>query len=144
VELPVTLRSILLSETLSAEFWHPVPGGQSRQDSIEVTWFWPGETRIAALIAELSVPPHSSLDRWYFLKRHSLTAMGTVSPDDRRRMNRQAAALRDLEISEDGDEEQRAAAIDEANADRRRHGLDELKTEGEFHRKAIERGVVSR
>ncbi len=70
--------------------------------------------------------------------------MGTVSPDDRRRMNRQAAALRDLEISEDGDEEQRAAAIDEANADRRRHGLDELKTEGEFHRKAIERGVVSR
>jgi hypothetical protein len=70
--------------------------------------------------------------------------MGTVSPDDRRRMNRQAAALRDLEISDIGDDDLRAAAIDEANADRRRRGLDELKTETEFHRKAVERGLIRR
>ncbi|MGA0878346.1 MAG: hypothetical protein ACO3SP_04445 [Ilumatobacteraceae bacterium] len=70
--------------------------------------------------------------------------MGTVSPDDRRRMNRQAAALRALETSEAGDDEQRVAAIVEANEDRRRHGLDELKTEGEFHRKAVERGFIRR
>lgn len=52
--------------------------------------------------------------------------------------------MRDLEISEAGDEEQRAAAIDEANDDRRRLGLDELKTETEFHRKAVQRGLVRR
>lgn len=70
--------------------------------------------------------------------------MGIVSPDDRRRMKRQATALRDLETSEAGDDEQRAAAIDEANADRRRYGLDELKTETEFHRKAVARGLIRR
>jgi hypothetical protein len=59
-------------------------------------------------------------------------------------MNRQAVALRDLEISEIGDDEQRATAIDEANVDRRRHGLDELKTETEFHRKAVQLGLISR
>jgi hypothetical protein len=43
---------------------------------------------------------------------------------------------------EAGDDQQRAVAIDEANADRRRHGLDEMKTETEFHRKAAERGLT--
>lgn len=87
-------------------------------------------------------PP--SLGRHSFPDAHNLKRMGTVSPDDRRRMNRQAAALQGLEISEAGDDEQRDTAIDEANADRRRHGLDELKTETEFHRKAVERGLVRR
>ena len=91
-----------------------------------------------------SAPPHSSFDRHSFLNAHILIAMGTVDPDDRRRMIRQAAALRGLEISEAGDDEQRVAAIEEANADRRRHGLDELKTEAEFHRKAVERGLIRR
>jgi hypothetical protein len=85
-----------------------------------------------------------SLGRLSFLDANNLKRMGTASPDDRRRMNRQAAALRDLEISEAGDDEQRAAAIDEANDDRRRLGLDELKTETEFHRKAVQRGLVRR
>ena len=75
---------------------------------------------------------------------HSLTGMGTVSPEDRRRMKRQAAAMEALETSEAGDDEQRTAAIDDANADRRRLGLDELKTEVEFHRKAVELGLVRR
>ena len=70
--------------------------------------------------------------------------MGRVSADDRRRMNRQADALQLLETLEPGDDTQRALAIDEANADRRRSGLDELKTEGEFHRKAVERGLIRR
>ena len=34
-------------------------GDQSRQDSIGATWFWPGETRVAALITELRVPVHA-------------------------------------------------------------------------------------
>jgi len=59
-------------------------------------------------------------------------------------MNRQADALQMLETLEPGDDAQRAWAVDEANADRRRHGLDELKTEGEFHRKAVERGLIRR
>lgn len=70
--------------------------------------------------------------------------MGTVSADDRRRMNRQADALKALETLEPGDDAQRMLAVAEANADRRRYGLDELKTEGEFHRKAVERGLLSR
>jgi hypothetical protein len=59
-------------------------------------------------------------------------------------MNRQADALKMLETLEPGDDAQRALAVDEANADRRRYGLDELKTEGEFHRKAVERGLIRR
>jgi uncharacterized protein YkwD len=59
-------------------------------------------------------------------------------------MSRQADALRSLETAEAGDDAQRAMAVDAANADRQRHGLDELKTEGELHRKAVERGLVRR
>ncbi len=70
--------------------------------------------------------------------------MGTVSPDDRRRMKRQADALQSLETQEPGDDAQRTLAVVEANADRRRHGLEELKTESEFHRKAVARGLVRR
>ena len=90
------------------------------------------------------IPPHFSSSGRYFLQCHNLMAVGTVSPDDRRRMNRQAEALQSFETQEPGDDAQRALAVDEANADRRRHGLEELKTEGEFHRKAVERGLVRR
>ena len=70
--------------------------------------------------------------------------MADVSPDDRRRMKRQAEALQEFESSHPGDDEQRAQAIAEANTHRRSLGLDELKSEVEFHRKAVERGLVRR
>lgn len=70
--------------------------------------------------------------------------MGEVSPEDRRRFRRQAAALAAAETDEPGNEAQRQEAIAAANADRRRAGLDELKTEVEFHRKAAELGLIRR
>ncbi len=70
--------------------------------------------------------------------------MGSVSAEDRRRMARQAAALQALDTQEPGDEDQRAEAIAEANAERAAIGLDELKTEGEFHRKAAALGLIRR
>lgn len=63
---------------------------------------------------------------------------------DRAIMARQAAALREIESDEPGEDSQRNNAIEAANADRVRRGLEELKTEGEFHRKAVARGLVSR
>jgi hypothetical protein len=62
--------------------------------------------------------------------------MASVSAEDRRRMARQAEALQAFDTQEPGDEDQRAEAIAEANAEGAAIGLDELKTEGEFHRKA--------
>lgn len=59
-------------------------------------------------------------------------------------MARQAAALQALDTQEPGDEDQRAEAIAEANAERAAIGLDELKTEGEFHRKAVALGLIRR
>lgn len=70
--------------------------------------------------------------------------MESVSAEDRRRMARQAAALQALDTQESGDEDQRAEAIAEANAERASAGVDELKTEGEFHRKAVALGLVRR
>ena len=70
--------------------------------------------------------------------------MKGVSDEDLRTMARQATALQSLECSESGDDTQRAEAIDAANGDRRRAGRDELKTEGEFHRKAVALGLVCR
>ena len=55
-------------------------------------------------------------------------------------MARQAAALQALDTQESGDEDQRA----EANAERASAGVGELKTEGEFHRKAVALGLVRR
>lgn len=68
--------------------------------------------------------------------------MTGVSDHDRRIAARQAAALGALEHSDPGTEEQRTAAIEAANADRRAAGLDELKTEPEFHRKAAALGLI--
>jgi len=70
--------------------------------------------------------------------------MEGVSEEDRRSMARQAAALQALETVDTGDEEQRERAIEAANADRVLAGLDELKTEVEFHRKAVALGLVRR
>ena len=70
--------------------------------------------------------------------------MGSVSAEDRRRMARQAAALQALDTREPGDNDQRVEAIAEAKAERAAAGLDELKTEGEFHRKAVALGLVRR
>ena len=70
--------------------------------------------------------------------------MDSVSAEDRRRMARQAAALQALDTQESGDEDQRAEAIAEANAERASAGVGELKTEGEFHRKAVALGLVRR
>lgn len=63
---------------------------------------------------------------------------------DRAIMARQAAALREIETDEPGEDLQRIEAIEAANRDRTRRGLEELKTEGEFHRKAVALGLVSR
>ena len=70
--------------------------------------------------------------------------MGGVSQEDRRKMARQTAALQALETAEAGDEAVRAEAIDAANADRSAAGIPELKTEVEFHRKAVALGLVRR
>lgn len=70
--------------------------------------------------------------------------MAGVSDEDRRKMARQTAALQSLETTEAGDEAQRAEAIESANADRLRSGRDELKTEVEFHRKAVALGLIRR
>lgn len=68
----------------------------------------------------------------------------SVSAADRRAMARQAAALATFDTGEVGDATTRQSMIDRADDDRERHGLDSLKTEPEFHRKAVERGLVRR
>jgi hypothetical protein len=81
-----------------------------------------------------------SLDR----SGHILSVMGSVSSEDRRVMKRQGDELRSLESVDPGTEAQRTEAIDSANGDRRRAGHEELKTEGEVHRKAVALGLVRR
>jgi hypothetical protein len=73
-----------------------------------------------------------------------MTDVTHVSDADRRAMARQAAALTALDTGEAGDDATRQSMIDQADEDRKRHGLDPLKTEPEFHRKAVERGLVRR
>ncbi|MFM7225503.1 MAG: hypothetical protein ACKO1Y_08775 [Actinomycetota bacterium] len=68
--------------------------------------------------------------------------MDGVSDEERRIAARQAAALVAAETDEPGSDEQREAAIAAANADRLAAGLDELKTEIEFHRKAVALGLI--
>lgn len=59
-------------------------------------------------------------------------------------MARQAGALDALVTSEPGTAADRQHAIDAADADRVRAGRAPLKTESEFHRKAVERGLICR
>ena len=73
-----------------------------------------------------------------------MTNVTHVSDADRRAMARQAVALAMLDIGEAGDDATRQSMLDQADDDRERHGLDPLKTESEFHRKAVERGLVRR
>jgi len=70
--------------------------------------------------------------------------MAAVSDRDRKAMARQMDALAQLECGEPGDEAQRDAAITGADRDREAMGLPPLKTEVEFHRKAVERGLICR
>jgi ubiquitin len=59
-------------------------------------------------------------------------------------MRRQGEALARVECYETGDELLRQAAIADADRDRAEWGLPPLKTEVEFHRKAVERGLICR
>lgn len=70
--------------------------------------------------------------------------MARITDDDRRIAARQAEALAALATSVPGTDADRQAAIDAADADRARVGRPPLKTESEFHRKAVERGLVRR
>jgi hypothetical protein len=70
--------------------------------------------------------------------------MAAVSDRDRQAMARQARALAQLERDEGGDDATRDSALAAADRDREAMGLPPLKTEVEFHRKAVERGLISR
>lgn len=70
--------------------------------------------------------------------------MAEVGAQDRRALRRQSAALSSSECAAEGDDETLRLAIESADRDRRAHGLPPLKTEVEFHRNAVERGLISR
>jgi hypothetical protein len=59
-------------------------------------------------------------------------------------MQRQGEALARVECHETGNELSRQSAIADADRDRAAWGLPPLKTEVEFHRKAVERGLICR
>lgn len=65
-----------------------------------------------------------------------------VSADDRRRFERQAAALRTAECDDEGSLDWRHAVIESANRWRAVHGLAPLQTEGELHRRARALGLL--
>jgi hypothetical protein len=67
-----------------------------------------------------------------------------VSPADRRRFARQAAALAGAETEDEGTPEQRAQRIAAADAWRGKHGIEALSTEPELHRLARDRGLLRR
>ena len=70
--------------------------------------------------------------------------MAAVSDRDRQAMARQAVALAEASCDESGDDATRDAAIAVADRAREALGVPPLKTEVEFHRKAVERGLVRR
>lgn len=65
-----------------------------------------------------------------------------MSAEDRRRWDRQVAALRTVENDDEGSLAWRADMIDSVNERRRRHGRDEMATEGEMHRRARALGLL--
>ncbi|MGH9055257.1 MAG: hypothetical protein ACRDYY_05240 [Acidimicrobiales bacterium] len=65
-----------------------------------------------------------------------------VSEADRAAFARQAAALAEAENDSEGTASSRARRIEEANADRIRHGIPPLKTEPELHRRARDLGLL--
>lgn len=67
-----------------------------------------------------------------------------VSNDDSASFARQVGALADAEVDSEGTPEWRAHSIEEADADRARHGIPPLKTEPELHRRARDLGLLRR
>jgi hypothetical protein len=59
-------------------------------------------------------------------------------------MKRLVEALASAKNSGPGDEASRLAAVEAADRDRTQIGLPPLKTEVEFHRKAVEPGLIRR
>lgn len=69
---------------------------------------------------------------------------GVVSDGDRRAFERQVAALRTAEHDDEGSLEWRHALHVALDAERKRIGVDKLKTEGELHRRARSLGLLDR
>lgn len=67
-----------------------------------------------------------------------------VSERDRATFARQVAALEAGANDDEGAPAWRAAAIERINEDRARHGIDELDTEPELHRRARDLGLLRR
>ena len=65
-----------------------------------------------------------------------------VSSEDRRRWERQVAALREADNDDEGSLEWRADVHEWADARRREAGLDDLDTEPELHRRARALGLL--
>jgi hypothetical protein len=65
-----------------------------------------------------------------------------VSAEDRRRFERQVAALPTAESDDEGSLEWRHAVIESANEWRAAHGIPPLQTEGELHRRARALGLL--
>lgn len=65
-----------------------------------------------------------------------------VSAEDRRRFERQAAALRQIENDDEGTPEWRTAVVEYVDAERAKRGVPPLKTEDEFHHRARELGLT--
>ena len=72
------------------------------------------------------------------------TGAVTVSADDRRRFERQAAGLHPGEIDDEGSPESRARLIEEADRWRVEHGIPPLDTKIELHRRARDLGRIRR
>jgi len=70
--------------------------------------------------------------------------MAAVSDRDRQAMARQALALAQAQCDDVGEDAERDAVIAAADRAREALGVPPLKTEVEFHRKAVERGLVRR
>jgi hypothetical protein len=67
-----------------------------------------------------------------------------VSAEDRRKWDRQVAALIEMDNDDEGSLEWRAAAIEAVNRRRVSNGRAELVTEGELHRRARALGLLGR
>lgn len=65
-----------------------------------------------------------------------------VTDEDRRRFERQVAALRQIENDDDGSPEWRTAVVEHADDERAKRGAPRLKTEGELHRRARDLGLT--
>jgi hypothetical protein len=65
-----------------------------------------------------------------------------VSAEDRRKWDRQVAALIEMDNDDEGSLEWRAAAIEALNRRRLAMGHEEMATEGEMHRRARTLGLL--